>query len=96
MSPPPPPRRATQGNGGVFCICGVQVPASVRVRRETAVPKGKPKSSLTSAAMASGPTGPTVVKLEPANSSSAPWKQSIDDSYVAFLEDMKALGALDG
>ncbi|KAG6635342.1 hypothetical protein I3843_11G035700 [Carya illinoinensis] len=72
------------------------VPASVRVRRETAVPKGKPKSSLTSAAMVSGPTGPTVVKPEPANSSSAPKKQSIDDSYVAFLEDMKALGALDG
>ncbi|XP_059443623.1 protein EARLY FLOWERING 5 isoform X2 [Corylus avellana] len=72
------------------------VPASVRVRRETAAPKAKPKSSVSTTAAATQLAAPTIMKPEPANSSSAPKAQSIDDSYVAFLEDMKALGALDG
>lgn len=68
------------------------VPASVRVRRESALPKSKPKTSTV-------PTSnrpilaPPVAKQESTGSSSAP--KSIDDSYMAFLEDMKALGALD-
>lgn len=75
------------------------VPASVRVRRESAtVTKPKPKTSIASSlsftprAMASA----TTVKVEPAKTSAASKPQSIDDSYTAFLEDMKALGALDG
>ncbi|KAM7479963.1 hypothetical protein LguiA_028176 [Lonicera macranthoides] len=76
------------------------VPASVRVRRETAVQKGKPKPVVLSVA---GPTrpaaaapAPAVVRQESVNLSAAqPKPQSIDDSYTAFLEDMKALGALD-
>ncbi|KAF7838403.1 WW domain-binding protein 11 [Senna tora] len=72
------------------------VPASVRVRRETAVSKPKPKSSQSSTTTTvAGTSGPTVVKPESVNLSSAPKGQSIDDSYMAFLEDMKALGALD-
>lgn len=74
----------------------LQVPASVRVRRESAtVTKPKPKTSIatslsfTPRAMAS--TAP--VKVESSATSKPP---SIDDSYSAFLEDMKALGALDG
>ncbi|KAA8542363.1 hypothetical protein F0562_023501 [Nyssa sinensis] len=74
-----------------------QVPASVRVRRETAIPKAKPKPSPSTAAAVTRPVvAPTVVKPESVNSSSAPKTQSIDDSYMAFLEDMKTLGALDG
>ncbi|KAL0421861.1 UNVERIFIED_CONTAM: protein EARLY FLOWERING 5 [Sesamum latifolium] len=70
------------------------VPASVRVRRESALPKPKPKTSTVL------PTNrpivaPPVVKQESTSASSAPKPQSIDDSYMAFLEDMKALGALD-
>ena len=72
-----------------------QVPASVRVRRETAAPKAKPKPSVSVTATATQPAAPTIVMPESANSSSAPKPQSIDDSYMAFLEDMKALGALD-
>ncbi|XP_016485815.2 protein EARLY FLOWERING 5 [Nicotiana tabacum] len=69
------------------------VPASVRVRRESAVPKPKPKSSNT--IIVNQPAvAPAVVKHE-STSASAPKPQSIDDSYTAFLEDMKALGALD-
>ncbi|KAK3006803.1 hypothetical protein RJ639_015764 [Escallonia herrerae] len=74
------------------------VPASVRVRRESAVPKAKPKPLLTSmTTTASRPIAatPTVVKQEPVSTSLAPKPQSIDDSYMAFLEDMKELGALD-
>jgi hypothetical protein len=71
------------------------VPASVRVRREIAAPKGKPKPSLSVIAAATQPAAPTIAKPESANSSSAPKTKSIDDSYMAFLEDMKALGALD-
>lgn len=73
------------------------VPASVRVRRETAAPKPKPKQSLSSAPAAAikPAVAPPVSKPEPVNSSSAPKPQSVDDSYTAFLEDMKALGALD-
>ncbi|XP_059638599.1 protein EARLY FLOWERING 5-like [Cornus florida] len=72
------------------------VPASVRVRRETAILKVKPKPSLsTVAAAATRPEAtPAIVKPVSVNSSSAPKAQSIDDSYTAFLEDMKALGAL--
>ncbi|XP_023520370.1 basic proline-rich protein-like [Cucurbita pepo subsp. pepo] len=72
------------------------VPASVRVRREIAAPKTKPKPSPSTAATPSLPTAPIVGKPELVSSTSAPKKQSIDDSYMAFLEDMKALGALDG
>ncbi|XP_058195032.1 protein EARLY FLOWERING 5 isoform X2 [Rhododendron vialii] len=73
------------------------VPASVRVRRETAAPKPKSKQSLSSAPAAAIKPAvvPTVTKPESVNSSSAPKLQSVDDSYTAFLEDMKALGALD-
>ncbi|WOG99535.1 hypothetical protein DCAR_0518888 [Daucus carota subsp. sativus] len=72
------------------------VPASVRVRRESAVPKLKPKPPLSSAAAATLPkAAPAVAKKESGTSSSALKPQSIDDSYMAFLEDMKALGALD-
>ncbi|KAE8662667.1 U-box domain-containing protein 38-like [Hibiscus syriacus] len=73
------------------------VPASVRVRREIAAPKAKPKPSLSTVATAAAkPLAPTIVKQESTSSSPAPKAQSIDDSYTAFLEDMKALGALDG
>lgn len=73
-----------------------QVPASVRVRRETAVPKAKPKPSVSTVSALPGPAAPSIVKPEEVNPSGAtPKPQSIDDSYMAFLEDMKALGALD-
>ncbi|KAJ0966252.1 hypothetical protein J5N97_027390 [Dioscorea zingiberensis] len=72
------------------------VPASVRVRRETALPKTKPKQQNSPTISAPKPSASVVVsKLEMTASSSAPKAQSIDDSYMAFLEDMKALGALD-
>lgn len=73
------------------------VPASVRVRRETAVQKTKPKPQLSAPTSAPRPSvGPAVTgKSEAAAAPSAPKGQSIDDSYMAFLEDMKALGALD-
>ncbi|KAF8399392.1 hypothetical protein HHK36_015256 [Tetracentron sinense] len=69
------------------------VPASVRVRRETVLQKAKPKPSLSTASRPAAPV--TVGKSESLNSSSGPKPQSIDDSYTAFLEDMKALGALE-
>uniref|UniRef100_A0A2P2L839 Wbp11/ELF5/Saf1 N-terminal domain-containing protein n=1 Tax=Rhizophora mucronata TaxID=61149 RepID=A0A2P2L839_RHIMU len=72
------------------------VPASVRVRRETAVPKVKPKPTVSTTTVVTRAATPAVVRPEPVRSSSAPRTQSIDDSYSAFLEDMKALGALDG
>ncbi|RHN63584.1 putative WW domain binding protein [Medicago truncatula] len=77
------------------------VPASVRVRRETAVTKTKPKPLVSTVSVATSRTvpvtlGPTIVKPESVSSSSSPKAPSIDDSYTAFLEDMKALGALDG
>ncbi|KAL8464910.1 hypothetical protein ACS0TY_034408 [Phlomoides rotata] len=67
------------------------IPASVRVRRESAAPKSKPKASgpLTSNRPI---VAPPIAKKE---TTAAPKPQSIDDSYTAFLEDMKALGALD-
>ncbi|XP_062116350.1 protein EARLY FLOWERING 5 [Humulus lupulus] len=70
------------------------VPASVRVRREMTAPKTKPKQSLSTTVGASKPAA-SFVKTDATNSSSAPKPQSIDDSYMAFLEDMKALGALE-
>ncbi|KAL6583908.1 Protein EARLY FLOWERING 5 [Orobanche minor] len=72
------------------------VPASVRVRRESAVTKPKPKAPTT-ILPSNRPiiTASPVVKHDFTRSSSAPRPQSIDDSYSAFLEDMKALGALD-
>ncbi|KAF4356169.1 hypothetical protein CsatB_017856 [Cannabis sativa] len=70
------------------------VPASVRVRREMTAPKTKPKQSLSATVVASKPAAP-FAKTDATNSSSAPKPQSIDDSYMAFLEDMKALGALE-
>lgn len=70
------------------------VPASVRVRRESAAPKAKPKPS--NATTVNHPVAaPVVTKQESSGPSSAPKPQSIDDSYLAFLEDMKAMGALD-
>ncbi|XP_050378998.1 protein EARLY FLOWERING 5 isoform X2 [Argentina anserina] len=71
------------------------VPASVRVRREMAAPKAKAKASLPTTAASARPAT-TFVKPAPVDSSSAPKAGSIDDSYMAFLEDMKALGALEG
>ncbi|XP_022737310.1 basic proline-rich protein-like [Durio zibethinus] len=71
------------------------VPASVRVRRETAAPKAKPKPLLSTLMATTKPVASTIVKPESTSSSSAPKAPSIDDSYTAFLEDMKALGALD-
>lgn len=66
-----------------LCFFWIQVPASVRVRRESA-PKLKPKAVITVptqvAPTAPRPTG--VVK-----------PVTIDDTYSAFLEDMKLLGA---
>ncbi|CAH1422532.1 unnamed protein product [Lactuca virosa] len=79
------------------------VPASVRVRRETAGPKVKPKPSVSSVSVGSVQPGivtPAVmkqstVKVLASSSSSSVKPASVDDSYMAFLEDMKALGALD-
>lgn len=72
------------------------VPASVRVRREIAAPKAKPKPSVSTISAVPGQAAPSVVKPELVNPSAAAARpQSIDDSYMAFLEDMKALGALD-
>lgn len=72
------------------------VPASVRVRREIAAPKAKPKPSVSTISTVPGQAAPSVVKPELVNPSAAAARpQSIDDSYMAFLEDMKALGALD-
>ncbi|XP_060196199.1 protein EARLY FLOWERING 5-like, partial [Lycium barbarum] len=70
------------------------VPASVRVRRESALPKPRSKPSPVTTVNQPAVT-PPVVKHE-STSASAPKPQSIDDSYTAFLEDMKALGALQG
>ncbi|KAG9152831.1 hypothetical protein Leryth_017654 [Lithospermum erythrorhizon] len=70
------------------------VPASVRVRRESALPKPKPKPS-TASATSRPVTAPIVMKQESTSTPSAPKPPSIDDSYMAFLEDMKALGALE-
>ncbi|KAJ0724801.1 putative WW domain binding protein [Helianthus annuus] len=74
------------------------VPASVRVRRESAAPKAKPKPPVSSVSVVSHPA-PTPTVLKPPTvkppSSSAAKPTSVDDSYMAFLEDMKALGALD-
>lgn len=64
------------------------VPASVLLRRESAQ-KAKPKSIVTSSSLA------PVSKTKPDSVQPVAKPQSIDDSYVAFLEDMKALGALD-
>lgn len=66
----------------------------MRVRRESALPKPKPKSS-TAVTINQPAVTPPVVKHE-STSTPAPKPQSIDDSYTAFLEDMKALGALEG
>ncbi|TVU41335.1 hypothetical protein EJB05_14842 [Eragrostis curvula] len=69
------------------------VPASVRVKRESALPKPKPKVQQSATSSASK-SSVTLIKSE-AQPSSVPKPQSIDDSYMAFLEDMKQLGALD-
>ncbi|XP_020574059.1 basic proline-rich protein [Phalaenopsis equestris] len=73
------------------------IPASVRVRRESALPKTKPKPVFAAAPLPSRPgITASISKPETSAAASVPKPQSIDDSYVAFLEDMKALGALDG
>ncbi|KAK4489830.1 hypothetical protein RD792_000474 [Penstemon davidsonii] len=71
------------------------IPASVRVRRESAVPKPKPKTSSTVLPSNKPVVAPPIAKKESTSLSSAAKPPSIDDSYTAFLEDMKALGALD-
>ncbi|KAG9457415.1 hypothetical protein H6P81_001923 [Aristolochia fimbriata] len=71
------------------------VPASVRVRRETAVQKPKPKTQPATFSASPRPLPVSVTKTETTGQPSAPKGHSIDDSYTAFLEDMKALGALD-
>ncbi|KAL3639556.1 hypothetical protein CASFOL_017463 [Castilleja foliolosa] len=74
------------------------IPASVRVRRESAVSKPKPKPSSTIILPPNRPfisASPVVKQESSSRLSSAPKPKSIDDSYMAFLEDMKALGALD-
>eukprot|EP00249_Psilotum_nudum_P011419 c23162_g1_i1 orf=266-1927(+) len=63
------------------------VPASVRVRRES-IQKPKPKPFVAVNVTTSG-----VTRMTPTQP--VPKPQSIDDSYLAFLEDMKALGAFD-
>ncbi|KAE8783147.1 WW domain-binding protein 11 [Hordeum vulgare] len=74
------------------------VPASVRVKRESALPKPKPKaqqqqqSSAPSYSALTPSVTPIKSAAQPSPSASKP--QSIDDSYMAFLEDMKQLGAL--
>ncbi|VFQ76515.1 unnamed protein product [Cuscuta campestris] len=70
------------------------VPASVRVKRESTQPKPKPKGSTT--VVVNQPTFSRAAVKQERSSSAQPKPQSIDDSYMAFLEDMKALGALDG
>ncbi|KAF6145173.1 hypothetical protein GIB67_020364 [Kingdonia uniflora] len=69
------------------------IPASVRVRRETVTQKAKPKSALSLSARHPQPASvPAFIgRSEPVG----PKSHSVDDSYTAFLEDMKALGALD-
>jgi hypothetical protein len=66
-----------------LCFFRIQVPASVRVRRES-VPKLKPKAVVTvpTQIAPTAPRPPGVVK-----------PVTIDDTYSAFLEDMKLLGA---
>ncbi|KAF7008414.1 hypothetical protein CFC21_023171 [Triticum aestivum] len=77
------------------------VPASVRVKRESALPKPKPKAQQQQQQQSSAPSysalKPSVTPIKSAaqSSPSASKPQSIDDSYMAFLEDMKQLGALD-
>lgn len=71
------------------------VPASVRVKRESALPKPKPKAST--GLPSNLPLLPrSIAKQGTSSTSSTAKPPSIDDSYTAFLEDMKALGALDG
>lgn len=73
------------------------VPASLRVKRESALPKPKPKAQQQSSAPTYSALKPSLTPIksvaQPSASASKP--QSIDDSYMAFLEDMKQLGALD-
>ncbi|GAB2240663.1 hypothetical protein Droror1_Dr00021181 [Drosera rotundifolia] len=72
------------------------VPASVRVKRETAAPKPKPKPLQPTTIITTHVAPPSISRpAQPATTSAAPKPASIDDSYSAFLEDMKALGALD-
>ncbi|CAM8984234.1 unnamed protein product [Rhodiola kirilowii] len=71
------------------------IPASVRVRRETATPKPRPKASGAAATTVVHSVATSFAKPTPRPSSTLK-SQSVDDSYSAFLEDMKALGALDG
>ncbi|KAG5028030.1 hypothetical protein AAZX31_05G030000 [Glycine max] len=105
--PPPPPPKPSYVKSAASTVVKrplaqhtpeltAMVPASVRVRREAAMSKTKPKPAVSTSRAVSGTSGPTIVKSESVSLSSAPKTQSIDDSYTAFLEDMKALGALDG
>ncbi|CAM8967529.1 hypothetical protein QQ045_005770 [Rhodiola kirilowii] len=73
----------------------LKIQASVRVRRETTTPKPRPKASGAAATTVVHSFAPSFAKPAPRPSSTVK-SQSVDDSYSAFLEDMKALGALDG
>ncbi|XP_010515101.1 PREDICTED: protein enabled homolog [Camelina sativa] len=75
--------------------------ASVRVKRESAATTKPKPNTLRASTLGFTPrtitTYAALVKPASATNTSAPSKpQSIDASYSAFLEDMKALGALDG
>lgn len=74
-----------QGVNVVFGSVLKQVPASVRVRRENA-PKFKPKPApqVTAAQVPTSVPRPNTGVVTPV---------TIDDTYSAFLEDMKLLGA---
>ncbi|KAJ3670153.1 hypothetical protein LUZ60_010477 [Juncus effusus] len=75
------------------------IPASVRVKRESVVPKGKSKAQISSSNSVLAPIpsyNTSSVKSSSSATSAGPKGQSIDESYMVFLEDMKELGALDG
>ncbi|KAK9104834.1 hypothetical protein Scep_021678 [Stephania cephalantha] len=107
LPPPPPPPKPSYVKSAEPTVVKrplaqhtpeltAMVPASVRVRRETAVHKSKPKPQLTTVITAPQPAAHVPVRTsQQVSSSSTPKPQTIDDSYMAFLEDMKALGALD-
>ncbi|KAM0913442.1 hypothetical protein ACQ4PT_012144 [Festuca glaucescens] len=95
--PPMPPRPPMMLPTQPDMLTPGTVPASLRVKRESALPKPKPKAQQQSSAPTYSAPKPSVAPIrsvaQPSPSASKP--QSIDDSYMAFLEDMKQLGALD-
>lgn len=70
------------------------VPASVHVKRKTVTPKAISKPLVPTFSITPRPTAPSIVSPEltyPLAAISKP--QSIDDSCMAFLKDVKMLGA---